>query len=176
VPQLAIFAVVAMAVVGWIYARTRLGRELLMTGSSVRAAELSGIPTARRVIVAHAMSGGLAALAGFMLAVSTGSIKATIGEEFMLPSFLGPILGGTLLAGGFVSIWGTLLGTALTTVIRKGLDLLGVGLESLNIYLGLILLVALSTDRIRTVLSERQSLSSARRRPPVEPEQEGRRL
>ncbi|HZX05728.1 ABC transporter permease [Kribbella sp.] len=165
IPQLAVFAVVAMAVVGWIFARTRLGRELLMTGSSVRAAELSGIPTARRVIVAHAMSGCLAALAGFMLAVSTGSIKATIGEEFMLPSFLGPILGGTLLAGGFVSIWGTLLGTALTTVIRKGLDLLGVGLESLNIYLGLILLLALSTDRVRTVLSERQSVVPTRRRP-----------
>jgi ribose transport system permease protein len=63
-----------------------------------------------------------------------------------------------LLAGGFVSVWGTLLGTALTTVIRKGLDLLGVGLESLNIYLGLILLVALSTDRIRTVFSERQAV------------------
>ncbi|MEU4196453.1 ABC transporter permease [Kribbella sp. NPDC026611] len=163
VPQLAIFAVVAMVVVGWIFTRTRLGRELLMTGSSVRAAELSGIPTARRVIIAHAMSGCLAALAGFMLAVSTGSIKATIGEEFMLPSFLGPILGGTLLAGGFVSIWGTLLGTALTSVIRKGLDLLGVGLESLNIYLGLILLVALSTDRVRTLLSDRQPAAVRRR-------------
>ena len=158
VPQLALFAVIAMAVVGWIYSRTKLGRELLMTGTSVKAAELSGIPTARRVIVAHAMSGCLAALAGFMLAVSTGSIKATIGDEFMLPSFLGPILGGTLLAGGFISVWGTLLGTALTSVIRKGLDLLGVGLESLNIYLGLILLVALSTDRIRTVLSDRQGV------------------
>ncbi|GAA0960262.1 ABC transporter permease [Kribbella koreensis] len=158
VPQLAMFAVIAMVVVGWIYSRTKLGRELLMTGTSVKAAELSGIPTARRVITAHAMSGCLAALAGFMLAVSTGSIKATIGEEFMLPSFLGPILGGTLLAGGFISVWGTLLGTALTSVIRKGLDLLGVGLESLNIYLGLILLVALSTDRFRTVLSDRQGV------------------
>ncbi|MDX6240944.1 MAG: ribose transport system permease protein, partial [Kribbellaceae bacterium] len=97
-------------------------------------------------------------LAGFMLAVSTGSITATIGEEFMLPSFLGPILGGTLLAGGYVSVVGTLLGTTLTSVIRKGLDLFGVGLESLNIYLGLILLVALSADRIRTVLSDRQEV------------------
>ena len=83
---------------------------------------------------------------------------AEVGEEFMLPSFLGPILGGTLLAGGYVSVVGTLLGTTLTTVIRKGLDLLGVGLESLNIYLGLILLVALSTDRIRTKLSDRQEV------------------
>lgn len=166
VPQLALFAVIAMGVIGWIYSRTRLGRELLMTGTSVKAAELSGIPTARRVITAHAMSGALAALAGFMLAVSTGSIKASIGDEFMLPSFLGPILGGTLLAGGFISVVGTLFGTALTSVIRRGLDLLGVGLESLNIYLGLILLLALSTDRVRTVMSERRPSPGRQRRKP----------
>ena len=50
-------------------------------------------------------------------------------------------------------------------MIRKGLDLLGVGLESLNIYLGLILLLALSTDRIRTVLSERKEVRDERTEP-----------
>lgn len=55
-----------------------------------------------------------------------------------------------------MSVLGTLLGTALVGVIRKGLDLLGVGLESLNIYLGCVLLLALSADRIRTVVSYRK--------------------
>lgn len=120
-----------------------------MTGSNISASELSGIPTGRRVIVAHLLSGTLAALAGIMLGVSTGSFTAAIGSEFMLPSFLGPILGGTLLAGGFVSVAGTFLGTALTSVIRTGLEMTGVGVESLNIFLGLILLLALSAHRLR---------------------------
>jgi ribose transport system permease protein len=157
VPQLFLFAVVAMLAVGWLYSRTRLGRELLLVGSNAKAARLSGIPTGRRVIGAHALSGTLAALAGFMLAVTGGSFTATIGSEFMIPSFLGPVLGGTLLTGGAVSVIGTLLGTSLTQVIRQGLTLLGVGLESLNIYLGAILLLALSTGRIRTVLSQRKA-------------------
>ena len=160
IPQLAQFTVLAMLGLGFLYGCTRIGRELLLTGANPAAAELSGIPTGRRVLLAHTLSGLLAALAGFMAAAGTGTFRASIGDDFMLPSFLGAVLGGTLLTGGVVSVLGTLLGTALVGVIRKGLDLLGVGLESLNIYLGCILLLALSADRIRTVVSYRKVVRS----------------
>ncbi|MFF1736761.1 ABC transporter permease [Streptomyces sp. NPDC058247] len=160
VPQLAQFTVLALIGLGFLYRYTRTGRELLLTGANPAAAELSGIPTRRRIVTAHALSGLLASLAGFMAAVSTGSFRASIGGEFMLPSFLGAVLGGTLLTGGVVSVLGALLGTSLVDVIRKGLDLLGVGLESLNIYLGGVLLLALSADRIRNVVSYRKVVRS----------------
>ncbi|MFI6275282.1 ABC transporter permease [Streptomyces sp. NPDC050988] len=160
IPQIAQFTVLAMVGLGFLYGCTRIGRELLLTGANPAAAELSGIPTGRRVLLAHTLSGLLAALAGFMAAAGTGTFRASIGNDFMLPSFLGAVLGGTLLTGGVVSVLGTLLGTALVGVIRKGLDLLGVGLESLNIYLGCVLMLALSADRIRTVVSYRKVVRS----------------
>ncbi|AJZ84865.1 ABC transporter permease [Streptomyces sp. AgN23] len=160
IPQLAQFTVLALVGLGFLYARTRIGRELLLTGANPAAAELSGIPTGRRLILAHTLSGLLAALAGFMAAVGTGTFRASIGDDFMLPSFLGSVLGGTLLTGGVVSVLGALLGTSLVGVIRKGLDLLGVGLESLNIYLGCVLLLALSADRARTVVAHRKVVRS----------------
>ncbi|MDQ1031923.1 ribose transport system permease protein [Streptomyces umbrinus] len=160
IPQIAQFTVLAMLGLGFLYGCTRIGRELLLTGANPAAAELSGIPTGRRVLLAHTLSGLLAALAGFMAAAGTGTFRASIGNDFMLPSFLGAVLGGTLLTGGVVSVLGTLLGTALVGVIRKGLDLLGVGLESLNIHLGCVLLLALSADRIRTVVSCRKVVRS----------------
>ncbi|MFD4626510.1 ABC transporter permease [Streptomyces sp. NPDC058475] len=160
IPQLAQFTVLAVLGLGFLYRYTRTGRELLLTGANPAAAELSGIPTARRVITAHTLSGLLAALAGFMAAVSTGTFRASIGDDFMLPSFLGAVLGGTLLTGGVVSVIGALLGTSLVGVIRKGLDLLGVGLESLNIYLGCVLLLALSADRVRHIVSYRKVVRS----------------
>ncbi|WP_432251675.1 ABC transporter permease [Streptomyces sp. HNM1019] len=160
IPQLAQFTVLALLGLGFLYGATRIGRELLLTGANPAAAELSGIPTGRRVVLAHTLSGLLAALAGFMAAVGTGTFRASIGDDFMLPSFLGSVLGGTLLTGGVVSVVGALLGTALVGVIRKGLDLLGVGLESLNIYLGCVLLLALSADRVRTVVSHRKVVRS----------------
>jgi len=158
VPWLLGFTLVALVGVGYLFRSARLGRELLMVGSNERAARLSGVPTVRRVIAAHALSGLLAGLAGFMLGATTGSFKATIGEEFLLTSFLGPVLGGTLLVGGTVSTLGTFLGTLLVAEIRRGLDLLQVGLENLNLYLGVILLLAISAQRLRAVLSQRRAV------------------
>jgi len=151
VPLLVFPALAAVLAVAYLYGWTRLGRELLSTGASLRTSRLSGIPTDRRVIQAHTLSGLLAGLAGLMLAVTSGSFSAAIGSEFLIPSFLGPVLGGTLLVGGAVSVLGTVLGTMLTLVIRQGLTVQGSGLETLNIALGFVLLLALSTQRLRTV-------------------------
>lgn len=158
VPIIIIPAIIVAAAIWVFYSLTRVGREVLVTGSNIHAAELSGVPSGRRVVLAHTLSGVLAAFAGIMLGASTGSFTPAIGGEFMLTSFLGPILGGTLLAGGVVSVVGTVLGITLTAVIRKGLELFGVGLEALNVLLGAILLIALATDRVRVLF--------ARRRPP----------
>lgn len=156
VPLVAPIALVAVLLLGALFRLTRVGREMLMTGSNLRTAELSGVPTSRRIIQAHALSGTLAALAGFLLAVNSGAFSADIGNSFLLPSFLGPVLGGTLLSGGLVSVLGTVLGAGLTEVIRTGLNLLNFSVEDLNIYIGLVLLVALSVDRARHVLAQRR--------------------
>ncbi|MEV0237781.1 ABC transporter permease [Nonomuraea sp. NPDC050786] len=156
IPLVVPLALVAVLVVGVLFRFSRLGREILMTGANERAAELSGIPVRSRVVQAHALSGLLAGLAGFLLAANNGAFSARIGDAFLLPSFLGPVLGGTLLAGGAVSVLGTVLGAALTQVISKGLNLLQFQLDQLNLYIGLVLLAALSLDRVRHVVAERR--------------------
>ncbi|MDX6470853.1 MAG: ribose transport system permease protein, partial [Gaiellaceae bacterium] len=157
VPLVVLFAIAAVAIAGLVFSRLRLGRELLMTGSSLRAAELSGIAVSRRIVQAHAMSGCFAALGGFLLAVNNGAITADIGNQFLLPSFLSPVLGGTALAGGAVSVIGNVLGAGLTEVIQKGLNLLQFSADELQILIGVVLLAALSLDRVRHVLAERQA-------------------
>jgi len=156
IPLVVPFALVAIVAVGLFFRRSRVGREILMTGSSIRAARLSGIPVARRIVQAHGLSGLLCGLAGWLLAMNNGAFSATLGEQFLLPSFLAPVLGGTLLAGGAVSVLGTVLGATLTTVIQKGLNLLQFELDQLNILIGSVLLVALSLDRVRHVLAEKR--------------------
>jgi ribose transport system permease protein len=152
-PMMMFPAIVALLLVGFMYGKTRLGRELLLTGSNLRAAKLSGIPVNRRVITAHVFSGLLAGMAGVMLGFTNGSFSAAIGSEFMLPSFLGPVLGGTLLTGGSVAVFGTLMGTLLSLVIRQGLSVQGIGLETLNIALGSVLLFALSLGQIQKMFT-----------------------
>lgn len=157
-PLVVPFALVAVFGVGTLFRYSRWGREILLTGANVKAAELSGIPTRTRIVQAHALSGLLSGLAGFLLAANNGAFSANIGEGFLLPSFLGPVLGGTLLAGGTVSVLGTVLGATLTQVIYKGLNLLQFQLDQLKLYIGLVLLAALSLDRVRHVLAERRGV------------------
>ena len=92
VPLIVPIALFAALLVAVLYRLTRIGREMLMTGSNLQAARLSGIATSRRIMQAHALSGTLAALAGFLLAVNSGAFSADIGNSFLLPSFLAPVL------------------------------------------------------------------------------------
>jgi len=154
IPVIIFPALAVVALISFLYYRTRLGRELLATGVNLRAARLSGIPVDTRIIQAHTLSGALAGLAGIFLAYVNGSFSAAIGSELLLPSFLGPVLAGTLLTGGVVGVFGTMLGTLLTLVIRQGLLVQGIGLETLNIALGVILLLALSANKIRTSITD----------------------
>ena len=152
-PMMLIPAIVCLILVSFMYSKTRLGRELLSTGSNLRAAKLSGIPVENRVLTAHIFSGTLAGIGGLMLAYTNGSFTAANGSQVMLPSFLGPVLGGTLLAGGAVAVLGTFIGTMMTLVIRQGLSVQGIGLETLNIALGLVLLLALSVGQIQKMFT-----------------------
>lgn len=149
IPLMLLPAIAVAVLVHWVYSRSRAGRELIATGANIRTGQLSGIDTNKRVLLAHTMSGALAGLAGIMLAFASGSFSAAIGSEFMLPSFLAPILGGTLLTGGVVSVLGTALGTVFTNVIRSGLSVQGLGIEALNMALGAVLLGALAMQRLR---------------------------
>ena len=141
---------------------TAIGRQMLAAGANPRAAELSGIPVDRMIVYCHMLSGGLAAVAGLMLVSRTGaaipSMAGQLGQDWLLPAFLGPVLGGTLLTGGRVSVLGTLLGAFLVTMLTSGLLLLQVGAFWVQTYLGLLLLAAVLLDLARRSFLERRKL------------------
>lgn len=139
-----------------LYRFTRLGREILAAGANPRAAELSGVPVGRTVIACHMLAGALAALAGLMLTARTGaavpSMAGHLGQDWLLPAFLAPVLGGTLLTGGRISVTGTLLGATFVTIITSGLLLMRVSEFWVQAFLGFMLLTAVLIDRARHTL------------------------
>jgi ribose transport system permease protein len=137
---------------------TALGREILACGANARAAELSGVPVGRITVIVHTLSGTLAACAGLMLMTRLGAAMPSIGQDWLLPSFLAPVLGGTLLSGGVISVIGTILGALLVATIRSGLLILQVANFWLQLFLGLVLLLAVMLDRYRNLYAERRSL------------------
>ena len=72
-----------------------------------------------------------------------------LGMDWLLPAFLAPVIGGTLLSGGKLSVFGTMLGAVLVTLLTNGLYLLDVGEFWIRFFLGIILLFAVLLDKTR---------------------------
>jgi ribose transport system permease protein len=155
-PMLAVAVLIGVALIVF-YRYSLIGRQSLATGVNQRAAEMSGVPVGRRIIAAHVLSGVLAGVAGLLTVARVGAAMPAVGgQDWLLPSFLGPVLGGAALAGGFVSVVGTMLGAALVTTIRSGLLVMGIGNFWLDLFLGLFLLAAVLIQRYRGALSLRR--------------------
>jgi ribose transport system permease protein len=132
-----------------LFLKTASGRKILATGENKKAAAYAGINTMFTVISAHALSGLLAGAAGVMQISRLGAATPTIGADWLLLSFAAPILGGTILSGGKVSIVGTILGAALMSMVVNGLFLLDVSQYWFQTFLGVILLGSYEINKFR---------------------------
>lgn len=163
VSPLLLVTLVVAALLAWLYRGTVLGREMLAAGATPAAAELSGIRVGRIVILCHMLSGALAGIAALMLVARNGaaipSMAGQLGQDWLLPAFLGPVLGGTLLQGGKVSVLGTVLGAFLVTMLTSGLLMLQVGAFWVQSFLGLMLLIAVLLDKARRSYLARRNLA-----------------
>jgi len=157
VPLMFLVAVAIAVALTYLYRATDIGRQMLFTGANPKAAELSGVPVVRAVILAHALSGLLAGVAAIMLTARTGagvpSMAGQIGRDWLLPAFIAPVLGGSALAGGSVAIVGTFLGATLVAILGSGLRMVNIGDFWIELFLGIILLVAVLADRARSLWS-----------------------
>ena len=149
VPNIFIVAMVVCAVVLVFLRLTVPGRRLLATGANPVAARFSALPVSRTVIGAHSLSGALAGVAAILLVGRLAVGSPAIGQDWLLTSFAAPVLGGTLLSGGKVSVMGTLLGAALLAMIANALVIVGVSQYWYQTGLGLIILGAVSLDQLR---------------------------
>jgi len=142
-----------------LYKFSLIGRQILACGANPLAAEMSGVPVKRAIVVAHTLSGLLAGVAGVMVTARLAAALPSVGADWLLPSFLAPLLGGTLLIGGYVSVIGTLLGAILVTILQNGLVLLKVGSFWVQFYMGITLLIAVVLDRWRSYYAQRIGLT-----------------
>ena len=149
IPNIFILSMGTCAIVWVLFARTVLGRHLLATGASLLTARFSAIAVDRTIISAHVLSGVLAGVAAVLIMSRLAVGSPAIGQDWLLPSFAAPVLGGTLLFGGKVSVVGTILGAVLLAVIANALVIVGVSQHWYQAGLGLIILGAVGVDQLR---------------------------
>jgi ribose transport system permease protein len=131
--------------------RLKPGRRLLAVGGNAYAAELSGISPAAMVVLAHAISGGLAGLAAVLAVAQLGAAQPEIGNTWLLISFAGPIIGGASLNGGSVSILGAMLAVMVIALIENTLVLVKVDPYWVQFALGALVLLTVGLNRWRAM-------------------------
>lgn len=124
--------------------RTRYGRELFAVGVNRRTAALSGVNVSGVVVLTYTLSGLLAALGGLLLLGFTQRVFLTLGETYLFPSIAAVVVGGTVLAGGRGSYFGTMAGALVLTMTESLLRSMRIGEAYQMIVFGAILVVLLS--------------------------------
>ena len=149
VPVIILFACYIIAFIVLRY--TAYGARVYAVGDNERAAWLSGIKVDRVRIATFVVAGALAGFAGIMQVARQGTATAGMGADFLFPILTAVVLGGASLRGGRGKVFSTLVAAIFLTSINNGMVLLGIDIYTQNIVSGVILVVALSMDRLRTL-------------------------
>ena len=129
---------------------SKFGRQVLAVGGNEKAAIVSGINAARIKFICYALSGLASAIAGIVLSSRTQTGQPAAGEGNELDAITAVVIGGASLSGGSGSIIGTVIGMLIIGVMTNGLDLLNVSSYYQEVIKGIIILVAVLSDRMKT--------------------------
>ncbi|CDX12809.1 putative sugar ABC transporter, permease protein; ribose ABC transporter rbsC-like [Mesorhizobium sp. ORS 3359] len=137
-----IWALIGAAMV-FVLTRTSFGRAVYGIGNRERAAYLSGIDTRRIVLIAFAVSGGLSAFGGVLLAGYASKAAQSMGDAYLLPSIAAVVLGGTSILGGRGSYLGTVAGVILITLLQSILSVMQMPEAGRQIIYGVVIVAML---------------------------------
>jgi len=146
-----IIALVVVAVAVWVLHRTRFGRTVYALGGSEHSGMLMGLPVARTKVLVYVISGLCSGIAGVLFSLYTlsGYPLTAIGTE--LDAIAAVVIGGTLLAGGYGFVLGSVLGVLVLGIIQTIISFEGT-LSSwwTKIFIGALLLVFIVLQRVLT--------------------------
>jgi ribose transport system permease protein len=143
VPNAVIVWAVVGAVMVFTLTRTAFGRSVYAIGNRERAAYLSGINTRRIVLIAFAVSGGLSAFGGVLLAGYASKAAQSMGDAYLLPAIAAVVLGGTSILGGRGSYLGTVAGVILITLLQSILSVMQMPEAGRQITYGIVIVAML---------------------------------
>ena len=137
---------VAVVVIGVVLGRTVAGRYMYAAGGSAEAARLAGVRVNAIRVLAFAISGAAAGLAGVLDASRVLSAQSGSGDALAFTVLAGIVVGGTSILGGEGAVWRTFVGVLFIALVGNGFDLLGLDPLYEQITLGVIMLLAVGID------------------------------
>ena len=138
-----ILVMVIVFVIGYIIlAKTRTGAYLYAVGGNEEAAKLSGVNVVKTKYIAYIVCGICAAVAGMVMLASLGSAEATAGNGYETNAIAAAAIGGTRMAGGRGTAFGTFIGALMLAVLKVGMVVINVDSFWQYVVTGLIIIIA----------------------------------
>lgn len=142
-PALVVMAIPVL-IAAWWMANTRSGLSLYAVGSSPTAAYLSGIRAAQTKILAYAIGGGFAAMAGLATTAIAGRGSANnVGGNLTLNSVAAIVLGGVALTGGIGSVIAVVPAALILFFLNPILSALGVDPNQAQVVQGVLIVIVM---------------------------------
>lgn len=148
VPVPVIIALAMAALLWFVTAKTRLGRNIYAVGGNKEAAFFSGIDVRLHTLVVFMISGVCAGLAGVLSTARLGAAEPAAGTGFETFAIASAIIGGTSFFGGKGRIPSVVVGGLIIGTINNGLNLLHVPTFFQLVVMGSLIIIAVSLDRL----------------------------
>jgi len=146
IPLPAILTLALYAFFFWLLKYRKYGTALYAVGGKEDAAMTAGIDARWIKMSVYLIGGSLAGLAGVIYSSRLSAANPTQGAGLELDAICAAVLGGTALSGGHGSIWGSYLGALAISILRNGMNLMGVRIIEQLTVIGCVLILILTFD------------------------------
>ena len=149
IPVPVIMALIFVLFSWWLFNRTRFGVYCRAVGGNREAARLAGIPVSRVEVLVYTFMGICVTIGGLIWMARIDGTQATLGTAMEIHVIAATIIGGTSLFGGRGTIYGSLLGAILLTMLNNALVIAGVEFFWQLVAIGAIVVVAVTVNNVR---------------------------
>jgi ribose transport system permease protein len=158
------FVVLVVALAALLMAKAMVwGRWISAVGGNPQAAIEMGIPVKGVLVSTYVISGFCAGVGAIVLSGRTAASSPLYGNLLELDTIAAVIIGGASFLGGRGHIGHALVGALMIGVIRNALNLLDVDVFFQMIAIGLVIVVAVEADVLRSHLEARARAIQAAR-------------
>ena len=149
IPYSVIIVVVLFFITHFVLKYTIYGRQVYAVGGNLETSKLSGINVDFVRVSVYVLSSIAAAFTGIIITARMGSGQVSTGTGWELTVIASVIIGGTSMFGGAGTVFGTILGALLMTVMTNGMILMRVSAFWQNVVIGAIIIIAVAIDQYK---------------------------
>ncbi len=142
-PKQFVLAILISLFLYFLLQKTTIGRVAFALGGNEKCVRISGINVKAYKLLFYGISGLLAAIGGMFLTSMIAAAEPIAGINYEMDAIAVVVMGGTSMEGGKGNILGTIFGAILLGIVRNGLNLLGVDANYQQLFIGLIIMIAI---------------------------------